>query len=114
MDTPNNLEPTQELLDAQARKVWGTYTVHLRNGMITHTVLRETRQPSSDPRLASQVMQHPQAQEARESGEDRELIYARVRDNKLTLIAIEHHRIRTPNNGAEKKDQHGTRPIQGH
>jgi hypothetical protein len=103
-DNHGKLEPIPELQDAQERKVWGTYTIHLRNGLITHTVLRETRQPSSEPRLASQVMNHPQAQEARESGEDRELVYARLRENKLTLIAIEHHRIRTPNNGAEKKD----------
>jgi hypothetical protein len=100
--------PADELADAQGRGVWGTFTVHLRAGEVTHTVLRETFQPSSDPRLSSQVQQHPLAKEALTERLDREMVYARLRGGKLTLLAVEKHRMGTPTNG-ERKDDHSER-----
>ena len=92
----------QALDDAMQRRVWGTYTVHLRDGRVTHAVLRETQQPSANPRLAALVQQQRAAQEALASGEDQELVYARLRGGKLVLLAIERHTIRTPNTGENK------------
>ncbi len=96
--------PAEQLADAQARGVWGTFTVHLRGGEVTHTSLRETFQPSSDPRLSAQVQHHPLAKEALSEHLDRELVYARLRGGKLTLLAVEKHAMSTPTNGARKDD----------
>lgn len=85
-----SIQSIPPLADALERKVWGTLTINFRDGIVTHTSLKETLRPSDAPLLSTELNQHPAVNKAIANNQDVQLIFARVR-GRLSLIAVERY-----------------------
>lgn len=73
---------------------WGTVTIHYESGKIKLVQTSESFKPSSYTQLAAAVSKDPTVAAALRSGEAQEIVMARIRGGRLTVLAVEtHHKV---------------------
>lgn len=94
-------------LDWFARNgLWGTVTARFERGTLKDIETHETVRPQNQANLAAIVGAHPAVAAALLSGEAKDFVFARLREGKLTLLAVEsHHKPQEDTDGRAEQPQ---------